>query len=200
MLNQENSAYSPFFLIPINDREELLEARVYLLNKKRTIYLNSVVNEDSAFSVASAIQFLAEKSSEDIILYINSPGGSVSDGMAIFDAMRGCECDIITVATGMAASMGAFLAAAGTKGKRYATPATKILLHQPLGGAQGQASDIMIAAESISKTKAQLTSYLASFTGQSSEKINSDLDRDLWLNTEEALAYGLIDHIGNYKY
>jgi ATP-dependent Clp protease protease subunit len=188
-----------YFLGTVNDRDEGLGPRTYLLNKKRTIFLNSAVDEESAFVVASSIDFLADKSSEDIILYVNSPGGCVSDGLAILDAMQSSDCDIVTIATGMAASMGAFLLAAGTKGKRYATPSAKILLHQPLGGAQGQASDIIIAAENIQKTKTQLTASLAEFTGQTPDKINADIDRNLWLSAEEALAYGIIDHIGKHR-
>jgi len=195
----QNTANDLYFICTINDRDEGLVPRTWLLNKKRTIYLNTTIDEVTAFNVTSAIAFLADKSNEDIILYIDTPGGIVSSGLAIMDAMQSTECDIITIGTGIAASMGAFLLAAGTKGKRYASPNCKILLHQPLGGASGQATDVIIAAENISKTKAHLTSCLAKCTGQSSEKINSDLDRDLWLSAEEALAYGIIDHIGIKK-
>ena len=184
------------YIVSLNDRDEALGARTYLLNKKRSIYLNSTVDEDSAFQVATAIWFLAEKSGEDILLYINSPGGSVSDGLAIMDAMHECGCDVVTIGTGVAASMGALLLAAGTKGKRYATPSAKILLHQPLGGARGQVSDIEIAYKNIAKTKQHLTELLSGFTGQSIEKIDQDLDRDLWLTANEALDYGIIDYIG----
>ena len=194
----KNDSKSFYFISTVNDRDEGLDPRTYLLNKKRTIYLNSAIDEETAFNVATAIEFLAGKSDEDITLWINSPGGSVSDGLAILDAMQACDSDIVCVATGMAASMGAFLVAAGTKGKRRATPNAKILLHQPLAGAQGQASDIMIAAENISKTKSQLSAHLAKFTGQSLDRINADLDRDLWLTAEEALAYGVVDGIMNY--
>ena len=194
----KNDSKSFYFISTVNDRDEGLDPRTYLLNKKRTIYLNSAIDEETAFNVATAIEFLAGKSDEDITLWINSPGGSVSDGFAILDAMQSCDSDIVCVATGMAASMGAFLVAAGTKGKRRATPNAKILLHQPLAAAQGQASDIMIAAENVSKTKSQLSAHLSEFTGQSLERINEDLDRDLWLTAEEALAYGVVDGIMNY--
>jgi len=140
------------FITTLNDRDEGLDVRSYLLNKKRTIHLNSAIDEDVALNVCDAIDFLSDKSSDDIIIVLNSPGGNVSDGLSILDAIQACECNIVTIATGIAASMGAFLVAAGTKGKRYATPNSKILLHQPLGAAQGQVSDILIAAESISKT------------------------------------------------
>lgn len=174
-----------------------MEPKTYLLNRKRTIWLNSIIDEETAFNTASAISFLSDKSSEEITLYIHSPGGCVSSGLVIYDAMKASDCDIITVATGVAASMGALLLAAGDK--RFATPSTKILLHQPLGGVQGQVSDILIAAENISKTKTQLSSMLSTLTGQSLEKINADLDRDLWLTAEEALTYGIIDFIGDRK-
>jgi len=194
----KNSPNTPYFLIPVNDRDEPIDIRTYLLNKKRTIYLNSAIDENSAFHVAASIQFLAEKSAEDIVLYINSPGGNVSDGMVIMDAMRGCDCDIATVGTGMCASMGAFLLAAGTWGKRHALPNAKIMIHQPLGLAQGQASEIELAYKNIAKTKMLLTEYLAAFTRhkQSTEKITADIDRDFWLTAQEALEYGLIDGIG----
>jgi len=180
----------------LNDRDEGLNPKSYLLNKKRTIWLNNTIDAEVALTTISAIEFLAQKSNEDITIYINSPGGSIIDGLAIMDAMQATSnCDIATIATGMAASMGAFLLAAGTKGKRYSMKSAKIMLHQPLGGVQGQASDIMIAAKNIERTKAQLTTHLAAFTGQSSKRINADLDRDLWLDAEEALAYGVIDII-----
>lgn len=186
---------TPSFLARINDREEALAPKTYMLNKKRTLYLSDVVDGEMAFNAISAISFLSDRSKEDITIMINSPGGSVSDGLAIMDAMQACGCNITTIATGMAASMGAFLLAAGTQGKRYATKSAKILLHQPLGGVQGQVSDILIAAENISKTKLQISSHLANFTGQTLDKINADLDRDLWLTANEALAYGIIDGI-----
>ena len=183
------------FLYAVNDRDEGVSPAEWWLHKKRTIILSGAIDEETAFYVSSAVEFLADRSQDDITLRINSPGGSVSDGLLILDVMQAFKGDIITVASGMAASMGAFLLAAGTKGKRYATPNAKILLHQPMGGAQGQASDIMIAAENIHKTKQQLTAHLSAFTGQSPEKINLDFDRDLWQSVEEALAYGIIDHI-----
>ena len=180
----------------INDRDESHDPKTYMLNKKRTIILNTAVTEESAFDVSSQISYLNDRSGEDIILVINSPGGAVSDGLAIYDSMLASECDISTVATGMATSMGAFLLAAGSKGKRYATPNVKILLHQPLAAAQGQVSDIMILAENVQRSKSQLIAHLAAFTGQSPERVESDLDRDLWLSAEESLAYGIVDHIG----
>jgi ATP-dependent Clp protease protease subunit len=191
--------YTPRFLANLNDRQEPIEPITYLANKKRQLWLNTAVNENSAFNLIASIEFLSEKSSDPILLYINSPGGHVTDGMAIMDAMNDCGCDIITIATGMAASMGAFLLAAGAKGSRYATANAKILLHQPLGGAQGQTTDIGIAYKNIERTKQKLTEYLALFTGQSMERITADIDRDFWLTAEEALEYGVIDHIGRFK-
>ena len=189
----------PHFICTINDRSELLDARTYLLNKQRTIVLNNAIDEETAFYTASAIVFLSKKSNDDIVLHINCPGGAVSDGMAILDAMQATDCDIATQGTGTAASMGAFLLAGGTKGKRYCTPNTQVLLHQPLGGAQGQVSDIMLAARNMQKTKTQLVNHFAQFTGQTPKKIDADLDRDLWLSAHEALEYGIIDHVGDYK-
>ena len=184
---------SPCFVTTLNDRSEGMDPRTYLLNRKRTIWLGSAIDEESAFYTASAISFLADKSTEEITLYINSPGGCVSDGLVIYDAMLSSGCSIKTIATGVAASMGAFLLAAGTK--RFATPSAKILLHQPFGGVQGQVSDILIAAENINKTKMQLAALLSKHTGQKLKKITDDLDRDMWFTAEEAIAYGIIDSI-----
>ena len=129
------------------------------------------------------------------MFYINSPGGSISDGMAIYDTMQYIKCDVSTICMGMAASMGAFLLAGGTKGKRFALPNAEVMIHQPLGGAKGQATDIQITAEHIIKTKERMNRMLSEFTGQPIERINNDVERDNWKTAEEAKAYGLIDDI-----
>ena len=137
----------------------------------------------------------SEDPNKDIYLYINSPGGSVTAGMAIYDTMQYIKCDVCTICIGMAASMGAFLLAGGAKGKRQALPNAEIMIHQPSGGTQGQASEILIAAEHILKTRKKLNQYLADNTGQPLEKVEKDTDRDNWMSAEEAVAYGLIDSV-----
>ncbi len=166
------------------------------LLKERIVFLGEEVNSVTASLVVAQLLFLeSEDPSKDISLYINSPGGSISDGMAIYDTMQFIKCDVSTICVGMAASMGAFLLAGGTKGKRYALPNSEILIHQPLGGARGQATEIQIEAEHILKLKKRLNQMLADFTGQDVETIYRDTDRDNWMDAEEAKAYGLIDEI-----
>ncbi len=166
------------------------------LLKERIIFLGEEVNEVSASVVVAQLLFLeAEDPEKDIQIYINSPGGSVTAGMAIYDTMQYVKCDVSTICIGMAASMGAFLLAGGTKGKRMALPNAEIMIHQPLGGAQGQATEIEIAAKHILKTKEKLNRILAENTGQDYEVIAADTERDNWKSAEEALAYGLIDKV-----
>ena len=145
--------------------------------------------------MAQLIYLEAKDPSKDISLYINSPGGSVSAGLAIYDTMNYVKCDVSTICIGMAASMGAFLLSSGARGKRYALPNSEIMIHQPLGGAQGQASDIKIAAEHILRTKRKLNEILAANTGKPVEQLERDTDRDNYLSADEALAYGLIDKV-----
>ena len=166
------------------------------LLKERIIFLGEEVNEVSASVVVAQLLFLeAEDPEKDIQIYINSPGGSVTAGMAIYDTMQYVKCDVSTICIGMAASMGAFLLAGGTKGKRMALPNAEIMIHQPLGGAQGQATEIEIAAKHILKTKEKLNRILAANTGQDYEVIAADTERDNWKSAQEALAYGLIDKV-----
>ena len=166
------------------------------LLKERIIFLGEEVNETTASLVVAQLLFLeAEDPEKDINLYINSPGGSVTAGMAIYDTMRYIKCDVSTICIGMAASMGAFLLAGGTKGKRMALPNAEIMIHQPLGGAQGQATEIEIAAKHILRTKAKLNRMLAENTGKDIEIIAADTERDNWKSAEEALEYGLIDKV-----
>lgn len=166
------------------------------LLKDRIIMLSGQVNDDMANSIISQLLFLdAQDPEKDIFIYINSPGGSVTAGMAIFDTMNFVKADVQTIVLGMAASMGSFLLAAGTKGKRYALPNAEIMIHQPLGGAQGQATEIEIAAKHILKTRDKLNKILAERTGQKLKKIEKDTDRDNYMTAEEAKKYGLIDEV-----
>ncbi|MBO0602250.1 ATP-dependent Clp endopeptidase proteolytic subunit ClpP [Sporosarcina sp. E16_3] len=166
------------------------------LLKDRIIMLGSGINDDVANSIVAQLLFLeAEDPDKDISIYINSPGGSVTAGMAIFDTMQFIKPEIQTICMGMAASMGSFLLAAGTKGKRYALPNAEVMIHQPLGGAQGQATEIEIAAKHILFTREKLNLILAERTGQSVEVIARDTDRDNFMTAERAKEYGLIDHI-----
>lgn len=166
------------------------------LLKERIIFLGEEVNDISANLVVAQLLFLeSEDPSKDISLYINSPGGSISAGMAIYDTMQYIKCDVSTICVGMAASMGAFLLAGGTKGKRKALPNAEILIHQPLGGAQGQATEIEIAARHIIRTKERMNRLLAQNTGKSYEDLVKDTDRDNWMTAQEAVEYGLIDSV-----
>lgn len=162
----------------------------------RNIMLFDQIDNNVACVVISQLMFLeAANPDKDITIFINSPGGVVSAGLAIYDAIKRLKCDVSTVCTGEAASMGAFLLAAGTKGKRFATPSSEIMIHQPLGGAQGQATEIQIVAEHILRTKKKLNTMLSELTGQPYEKVCADTERDNWLTPEEAVKYGIIDGV-----
>ena len=166
------------------------------LLKDRIIFLGEEVTDVSANIVVAQLLFLeSEDPGKDIHLYINSPGGSVTAGMAIYDTMQYIKCDVSTMCLGMAASMGAFLLSGGAKGKRYALPNAEIMIHQPSGGAQGQATEISIAAEHILKTKKKLNEILAANTGKPYEVIAADTERDNWMTAQEAMDYGLIDSV-----
>ena len=166
------------------------------LLKERIIFLGEEVTDASASVIIAQLLFLeGEDPDKDIHLYINSPGGSVSAGLAIYDTMQYIKCDVSTICIGMAASMGAFLLSGGAKGKRYALPNAEIMIHQPLGGAQGQATEIKIAAEHILKTRDRLNRMLAQNTGQSLEKIEIDTERDNFMSAQEAKEYGLVDEV-----
>lgn len=193
-------------------KDEIVKNNIYVIDKvdggerqydiysrlleDRIIFLTDEINDYTANLVVAQLIFLEAKDSEkDICIYINSPGGSVSAGLAIYDTMKYIKCDVSTICIGMAASMGAFLLAAGTKGKRYALPNSEIMIHQPLGGANGQASDIEIAAREIMKVKKELYTILSERTGKPYGTIESDADRDFWMTSAEALEYGMIDEI-----
>ncbi len=170
------------------------------LLKDRIIFLGEEVNEVTASLVVAQLLFLeAEDPDKDIHLYINSPGGSVTAGMAIYDTMQYIKCDVSTICIGMAASMGAFLLAGGAKGKRMALPNAEIMIHQPLGGVQGQATEIEIAAKHILRTKEKLNRILAENCGKDIEEVAADTERDNWKTAEEAVAYGLIDSVVTKK-
>ena len=166
------------------------------LLKDRVVFLGTEVNDDIANSIISQLLFLeAQDSEKDIYLYINSPGGSVSAGLAILDTMNLIKPDVQTIVMGMAASMGAFLLSAGAKGKRFALPNAEVMIHQPLGGAQGQATEIEISAKHILKTRERLNRILAKNTGQTLEQIEKDTERDNFMDADVAKEYGLVDHI-----
>ncbi|MDD7186848.1 MAG: ATP-dependent Clp endopeptidase proteolytic subunit ClpP [Clostridia bacterium] len=166
------------------------------LLEERIIFITGEINDAVANTVVAELLYLeAKDSTKDIDIYINSPGGSVTSGLAIYDTMNFIKCDVSTICIGMAASMAAFLLSSGKKGKRYALPSSEIMIHQPLGGAQGQASDIKIQAEHILALKKKLNSVLAANTGKPIEQIEKDTDRDNYLTAEDALGYGLIDKI-----
>ena len=166
------------------------------LLKDRIVFLGGEIDDDTANLVVAQLLFLEmENPDSDISLYINSPGGSVTAGMAIFDTMNYIKPDVRTVCIGMAASMGAFLMMAGKKGKRLALPNSEIMIHQPLGGAQGQATDVAIRAEWLMKTKEKMTRMMSEMTGQDIERVKQDLERDYFMSAEEALQYGIIDEI-----
>ncbi|MBD2159764.1 MAG: ATP-dependent Clp protease proteolytic subunit [Limnothrix sp.] len=167
------------------------------LYQERIIFLGKEVDDEIANEIVAVMLYLdSEDNSKDIVLYINSPGGSVTAGMAIYDTMQHIKSDVVTVCVGLAASMGAFLLAAGAKGKRLALPHARIMIHQPsMGGFRGQATDIDIEAKEILKTRSQLDEILALRTGQSLEKVKKDTERDYWLSAEESKEYGLIDRV-----
>ena len=167
-----------------------------LLLEKRIVFITGEIDDALANTVVAQLLYLESKDeNKDINLYINSPGGSVTAGLAIYDTMNYIKCDVSTICVGMAASMGAFLLSSGAKGKRFSLPNSEIMIHQPLGGAQGQASDIKIQADHIMKIKARMNRILAANTSQPIKKIEKDVDRDNYMTAEEALKYGLIDKI-----
>ena len=185
----------PYVVEQTNRGERSYDIFSRLLND-RIIMLHDEVNSTTASLVVAQLLYLeGQDASKDISLYINSPGGSVTDGMSIYDTMQYIKCDVSTICMGMAASMGAFLLAAGAKGKRYSLPNSDIMIHQPSGGAQGQATDIMIHADHIIRTKQKLNKILSEKTGQPLEVIARDTERDNFMSAEEALKYGLIDKV-----
>lgn len=188
------------YLIPTVIEKEKNGERAYdiysRLLKDRIIFVSGEIEDGMANTIIAQLLFLEkENPKSDIQMFLNTPGGVVTSGLAILDTMNYIKCDVSTIAVGLAASMGSILLAGGKKGKRYALPNSKILIHQPLGGAQGQASDIAIAAEEILKTKSKLAGFLSEFTGQKVDQIEKDMDRDKYFTAQEALKYGLIDKV-----
>ncbi|MDO4648340.1 MAG: ATP-dependent Clp endopeptidase proteolytic subunit ClpP [Eubacteriales bacterium] len=192
-------SFVPYVIEQTSRGERSYDIYSRLLND-RIIFLGEEVTDVSANLIVAQLLFLeAEDPNKDIQLYINSPGGSVSAGMAIYDTMKYIKCDVSTICLGMAASMGAFLLAGGTKGKRFALPNSTIMIHQPSGGAQGQATEIQIVADQIAKTKKKLNTILAENTGQPLTVVEADTERDNYMTAEEAKAYGLIDGVVVHK-
>ena len=192
---KERNALVPYIVEQTSRGERSYDIYSRLL-EDRIIFLSGEIDDAVANTVVAQLIYLEAKDPQkDVSLYINSPGGSVSAGLAIYDTMNYIKCDVSTICIGMAASMGAFLLSSGAKGKRYALPNSEIMIHQPLGGAQGQASDIKIAAEHILKTKQKLNEILASNSGKPLSVIEKDTDRDNYLSAKEALEYGLIDKV-----
>ena len=191
----ERGALVPYIVEQTSRGERSYDIYSRLL-EDRIIFLSGEIDDAVANTVVAQLIYLESKDpSKDVSLYINSPGGSVSAGLAIYDTMNYIKCDVATICIGMAASMGAFLLSSGKKGKRFALPNSEIMIHQPLGGAQGQASDIKIAAEHILKTKQKLNSILAENSGKPLAQIEKDTDRDNYLSAQEAQEYGLIDKV-----
>jgi len=187
--------YTPIVIERTSQGERSYDIYSRLL-KDRIIMLNGEINDDLANSIIAQLLFLeAQDDKKDISIYINSPGGSISAGMAIFDTMNLVKCDVSTICVGMCASMAAFLLAAGTKGKRYALPNSEVMIHQPLGGAHGQATEIEIAAKHILEIKKKMNTILASLTGQDLATIEKDTDRDNYMFASDALKYGIVDKI-----
>lgn len=190
-------------LVPVVIEKSNLGERSYdiysRLLKDRIIILNGEINDDSSNIVVAQLLYLDSLNNEDISIYINSPGGSITSGMAIYDTMNFVKSDVSTICIGMSASMAAFILTCGTKGKRYILPNSEVMIHQPLGGTQGQATDIKIATDRIMKLKNRINSILAKQTGQSLKKITSDTERDYFMNSNEALKYGLVDKIIDHK-
>ncbi len=195
MLNGMDMSLVPTVIEQTSRGERAYDIYSRLL-KDRIIFLNDQVDDVTSGLVVAQLLFLeSEDPGRDIHFYINSPGGSVTAGMAIYDTMQYVKCDVSTMCLGMAASMGAFLLAGGAKGKRFALPNAEVMIHQPSGGAQGQATDIKIVAEHISRTKEKLNQILAANTGQPLDVIRRDTERDNYMSAEEAMAYGLIDKV-----
>lgn len=188
--------FLPNVITLTNGKEYSTDLISYEMVKNRSIYLNGEVNGESALSVITQLYYLAEKSDEDIYLYINSPGGTVSDGLAIYDTMHEISCDVVTIGKGQAASMGAFLLAAGTPGKRFAAPSADFMIHQPFGGVQGPAADISVVAGHIQEIKKKLVNILSYECNKKFDEVMKDMERDYWMSAQEAKQYGLVDHIG----
>ena len=185
----------PSLIVALSGNEQAITPDTYIYSYKRNIHLFDEINSVTASNVISQLTALDDISHQDITLMINSPGGSVADGFAIIDAMSSLKSDIRTVCTGVAASMAAVVLSAGTEGKRLITPMAEVMIHQPLGGIQGQASEISKMCEHITKVKDNIAEFLSEKTSNSKEKLIADMDRDYWMDAREAIKYGLVDKI-----
>ena len=198
-LSRYSSIYDGYINPTITEERKLNVAQMDVFSRlmmDRIIFLGVPIDDDVANIIQAQLLFLAAQDpGADITMYLNTPGGQVTSGLAIYDTMQLVQPEVATVCTGMAASMGAVLLCAGEKGKRSALPHSRVLIHQPLGGAQGQATEILIAAKEIEKTRAELFNIISFHTGQPIEKVAADGERDYWMNAEEALAYGMVDEI-----
>lgn len=174
---------------------QLVDPHSVLFAQNRLVFITEPITDQVAAEIIKQLLYLSCVSNEDITMIINSPGGSVTAGLAIFDTMQGLNCDIATVCLGLAASMGAFLLSAGTRGKRFAMPNSEVMIHQVMGSASGQTADVQIAAQHMIRTKDRLNRLLSDFTGQSLKRIRQDTDRDYFMTAQEAVAYGIVDHI-----
>ncbi len=194
-MNEQNNNNIPFVIERSGNGERSYDIFSRLL-KDRIVFIDGEINDLNADLVVAQILFLeSENPEKDISIYINSPGGSVTAGLAIYDTMQYVKCDIQTICMGQAASMGAILLAGGTKGKRYALPSSRVMIHQPFGGVQGQESDIARQAKEIQRLKSLSVKYLAEQTGKSEKEIARDIERDFYLSAEDALSYGIVDHV-----
>ena len=200
-LGRYSSAVDKYINPTIIEERKMNVAQLDVMSRllmDRILFLGVPIDDDVANIIVAQLLFLASQDDKaDISLYLNTPGGQVSSGLAIYDTMQLVKPDVATICTGMAASMGSVLLCAGTKGKRSALPHSKVLIHQPLGGARGQASDILIAAKEIEKTREELCSIIAGHSGQEHYKVFADMDRDYWMTSSEALEYGMVDKILN---
>ncbi len=188
--------FIPQAITTIDGNDHLVDPISLTFIRDRCVFLYGEVNDESVLLVISQLRFLDSKSDRDIILIINSPGGSVSSGLALYDVINDLSSDVVTIGNGIAASMGAFLLAAGTKGKRYITQSSEVMIHQPLGGVQGQATDISLVADHIQKVKGKLAWIMAENCGKDVSTVTSDMERDFWMSAIQAKEYGLVDHVG----
>ena len=194
-MDASNSYLIPYVIERTNNGERSSDIYSRLL-QERIVFVTGEINTDIANCIVAQLLFLeSQDPDKDVYMYINSPGGSVMDGMAIYDTMQYIKCDVATICVGLAASMGAFLLAGGTKGKRFALPHSQIMIHQVLGGYSGQATDIQIHAKNIQRIKEMMNGLLADFTGKSVEQITADTERDNYMTADEAVEYGLIDRV-----
>lgn len=188
--------FIPEILTTIDGIEKSTDPLSHALAKDRTIYAIGEINTECAVSICTQLRYLESKSDKDIYIFINSPGGSVSDGLMIYDQVKALSCDVVTIGTGVAASMGSVLLSAGSRGKRYCTVNSQVMIHQPFGGVHGQASDISIVCNHIQQVNNKLATIIAENCNKEVSDVIKDMERDYWMTAQEALDYGIVDHIG----